>query len=80
MLRNMKFAVTMLTVAALTQSAMALAGTQSTDSRAKPSSFVPHPHTSSHVYGTPIHPAVVGHTSVSRHKQTPKKRAPSAKK
>jgi hypothetical protein len=62
------------------QSAMAVAGVQSTDSRSKPSSFVPHPKTSLHVYGTPIHPAIVGHSNVSHHKQTPKKRSSSAKK
>jgi hypothetical protein len=60
--------------AALMQSALSVAAGNSTDSRAKPSSFVPHPHTKSHVYGAPIQPAIVGHSKASHHKNTPKKR------
>jgi hypothetical protein len=30
------------------------------DARTKPSSFVPHPRSSRHVYGTPIQPPIVG--------------------
>jgi hypothetical protein len=73
-----KFLVSALVAVTLTQSALSVAGDKSTDSRAKPSSFVPHPHTNTHVYGAPIHPAIVGHTNVSHHKQTPKKRSSSA--
>jgi hypothetical protein len=73
-----KFAIIALAAVTLMQSALSVAGDKSTDSRAKPSSFVPHPHTNTHVYGAPIHPAIVGHSRVSHHKQTPKKRSSSA--
>src|ERR1700691_4019423 len=50
--RNMtKFVVIALSALTLMQSAaLSVAGDKSTDTRAKPSSFVPHPHTNSHVY------------------------------
>jgi hypothetical protein len=73
-----KFVVGALVAVSLMQSALSVAGDNPTDSRAKPSSFVPHPHTNTHVYGTPIHPAIVGHSKVSHHKQTPKNRSSSA--
>ena len=72
------FTIIALDAISLTQSALSLAGDKSTDSRAKPSSFVPHPHSSSHVYGTPIQPAIVGHATASHHKRTPKKQSSSA--
>jgi hypothetical protein len=61
------------------QSALSVAG-GSTDSRPKPSSFIPHARTSNHVYGAPIHPAIVGHSKVSHHKHTLRKRPSSPKK
>jgi hypothetical protein len=64
--------------AALMQSALSIAADGS-ESRAKPSSFVPHPHTKSHVYGSPIQPAVVGHSKASHHKNTSKKQPSSPK-
>jgi hypothetical protein len=73
-----KYIVSALVAVTLMQSAVSVAGDMSTGSRAKPSSFVPHAHTNSHVYGAPIHPAIVGHSRVSHHKQTPKKRSSSA--
>jgi hypothetical protein len=73
-----KFAVSALVAVTLMQSALSVAGDTSTGSRAKPSSFVPHPHTNTHVYGAPIHSAIVGHSKVSHHKQMPKKRSSSA--
>ena len=73
-----KFVLGALVAVTLMHSALSVAGDKSTDSRAKPSSFVPHPHTNTHVYGTPIHPAIVGHSKVSHHKQTPKKRPSGA--
>jgi hypothetical protein len=73
-----KLVVSALVAVTLMQSALSVAGDKSTDSRAKPSSFVPHPHTNTHVYGAPIHPAIVGHSKVSHHKQTAKKRSSSA--
>jgi hypothetical protein len=66
--------------AVLMQSAVSFAGDKSTDSRAKPSSFVPHPHTTTHVYGAPIQPAIVSHSRVAHHNHTPKKRTPIPKK
>ena len=68
-----KFAIIALAAVTLMQSALSVAGDKSTDSRAKPSSFVPHPHTNTHVYGAPIHPAILGHSKTSHHKLTPKK-------
>lgn len=75
-----KFVVIAVAALALTQSAMSVAGDKLTDSRAKPSSFVPHPHTKTHIYGTPIHPAVVGRSRVSHHQLMAKQRASSQKK
>jgi hypothetical protein len=75
-----KFAIIALAAVTLMHSALSIAGDKSTDSRAKPSSFVPHPHTNTHVYGAPIQPAIVVHSKVSHHKQTPKKRSSSPKK
>ena len=69
-----RFATTVLLAAVtLMQPALSVAGDKSTDSRAKPSSFVPHPHSNNHVYGSPIQPAVVGHARTSHHQQAPKK-------
>lgn len=72
------FTIVVLAAVTLMQSAWSLAGDKSTDSGAKPSSFVPHPHSSTHVYGSPIQPAIVGHAKTSRHKHTPKKQFSSA--
>jgi hypothetical protein len=74
-----KFAIIVLAAATVMQSALTFAGDKS-DSTPKPSSFVPHPHTNTHVYGAPIQPAIVGHSKVSHHKQTPKKRSSTPKK
>ena len=54
-----KFIIIML-AAVLMQSALSVAGAQSTASRPKPSSFVPHSRTKHHVYGAPIRPAIGG--------------------
>jgi hypothetical protein len=72
-----KFVVSALVAVTLLQSALSVAGDQSTASRAKPSSFVPHPHSNTHVYGAPIHPAIVGHSKASHHKQMPKRQSSS---
>jgi len=73
-----KFVLSALVAVTLMQSGLSVAGDVSTDSRAKPSSFVPHPHTNTHVYGAPIHSAIVGNSKVPHHKQMPKKRSSSA--
>jgi hypothetical protein len=75
-----RLAIFLLAAVTLMLSAWSLAGNQSTDAAAKPSSFVPHPHTNSHVYGAPIQPAVVGHSNVSHHKHMQNKRSSSPKK
>lgn len=75
-----KFAIIALAAVTLTQSALLAAADKPTDSRAKPSSFVPHPHTNNHVYGAPIHPAILGHSKASHHKVTPKKQSSSPPK
>jgi hypothetical protein len=67
----MKFAVGVLATVTLTQPVLSVAGDRPIDSGAKPNSFVPHPHTSHHVYGAPIEPAILGHAKT--HKHTPKK-------
>jgi hypothetical protein len=69
----------MLAAVVFIQPALSVAGDKSTDSGAKPSSFVPHPHTNSHVYGTPIQPAIVRRPA-SRHVHTPKRRTSNPKK
>ena len=66
-----KFVLSALVAVTLMQSALSVAGDMSTDSRAKPSSFVPHSHTNTHVYGSPIQPAIVGHAKTSHHKHAP---------
>lgn len=70
-----KFGVIVLATVTLVQSTLSIAGDKSSDTRAKPNSFVPHPHTNNHVYGAPIQTAIVGHARPSHHKQTPKKRS-----
>lgn len=75
-----KFAIVLLPVVALVQPSLSGAGDKPTDSSAKPSSFVPHPHSNSHVYGSPIQPAIVGHAKTPHHKHTPKKPASSPEK
>ena len=74
-----KFAIILLAAVMLMPSAPSLAD-MSTGAPPKPSSFVPHAHTNNHVYGSPLQPAVVSHSSVSHHKHTPKKRPSTPQK
>jgi hypothetical protein len=76
----MKKFIIIVLAAVLMQSASSVACAQSTTSRPKPSSFVPHSHTKHHVYGAPIRPAIVGHSKVSHHKQALKNRSSTPKK
>jgi hypothetical protein len=76
----MKRFATIVLAGVLMLPALSVAADKSTDSRAKPSSFVPHAHSNSHVYGTPIQPAVVSHSRSSHHKLTAKKKTPYPKK
>jgi hypothetical protein len=68
-----KFAIALLAAVTLAQPAPSAAGDKPTDSGAKPNSYVPHSHTTHHVYGAPIQPAIVGHAKTSHHKRVPKK-------
>ena len=68
-----KFAMAVLAAIAFVQPASSIAGVQSTNSGAKPTSFVPHAHTNQHVYGSPIGPAILGRAKTSHHKHSPKK-------
>lgn len=74
----MKRFASIVLAAALMQPALSVA--QSTDTRPKPSSFVPHPHSNNHVYGAPIQSAIVGHSRTSHHKHAQKKPASKLKK
>ena len=73
-----KFVIAVLAAVTLVQPALSVAGDKPTDSCAKPSSFVPHPHTNHHVYGAPIGPVIVGHRTTPYHKHAPKKQSSSA--
>lgn len=66
--------------AVLVHPALAVAAGKSTDSKPKPSSFVPHAHTNSHTYGTPIQPAIVRRSKTFHHNLAPKKRSSKLKK
>jgi hypothetical protein len=68
------FAAAALAAVALGLPALSLAGDAPNDSRATPASFVPHPQTSHHVYGSPIASPIVGHSKSSHHKRAPKKK------
>jgi hypothetical protein len=65
-------AITMLAAVVFAAPLPAVADGKPSDSRAKPSSFVPQPRTNRHVYGTPIQPAILGHAK-AHHKPAPKK-------
>jgi hypothetical protein len=75
-----RFAITVLAAVMLVQPALSVAGDKQVDSHAKPNSFVPHPHTNTHVYGSPIQPAIVGHSRASHHNYAPKKRHSNPRK
>ena len=66
------FAVVALAAIPLAGPARSVAGDQPTNSAPKPSSFVPHPHSSRHVYGSPIEPPIVGHAKTSHRKHATK--------
>jgi hypothetical protein len=52
--------------------ALSVADDQAANSAPKPSSFVPHAHSSQHVYGAPIGAPVVGHAKTTHHKRATK--------
>lgn len=69
------FAVVVLAAITLAGPALSVAGDQTTTAP-KPSSFVPHPHSSRHVYGSPIGAPIVGHAKTSHLKHA--KKSPSS--
>jgi hypothetical protein len=71
-----KSAITVLAAVLLAQPVLSVAADKPVN--AKPTSYVPQAHSTSHVYGTPIPPAIVGHAKTSHRKQTPKKQSSSA--
>jgi hypothetical protein len=68
--------IAIIVLAAITVAGTALAATdgKTGDTRTKPSSFVPHPRSNRHVYGTPIQAPIVGRAK-AHHKSTPQKPA-----
>jgi hypothetical protein len=65
-------ATMMLAAVTLAGPALSVAGTTATAPGSKPSSYVPHPGTHSHIYGTPIQPPILGHAKASHHKHAQK--------
>ena len=76
----MKQFATIVLAAVLIQPALSVATDKSTDTRPKPSSFVPHPHSNTHVYGCTDSAGHRGALRSSHHKHTPKKPAANPKK
>ncbi len=73
-----KFAVAVLAAVAFALPKLSVAGTAPIKPVTKPSSFVPHPHSAHHVYGSPVHSAIVGHVKKSHRGHAPKKQPSSA--
>ncbi len=72
-------AVVVLAATTLAGPALSVAG-ESTNSPPKPSSFVPHSHSSHHVYGAPIGAPIVGHAKTTHHKHAAKSPGASTKR
>ncbi len=64
--------------AALAVPALSVAGNQPVNSAPKPMSFVPHPNSGQHVYGSPIGQPIVGHARTSHRKHAPKQQSSRA--
>jgi hypothetical protein len=73
-----KYALTLLAAVTLAQPALSASADEPGGCDTKTSSFVPHTHTSHHVYGAPIQPAILRHGKTSHRRHTPKKRSSSA--
>jgi hypothetical protein len=73
-----KYALALLAAVALAQLAPSAAGNKPSGCDSKTSSFVPHAHSSQHVYGTPIQPAILHRRKTSHRQYTPKKRSSAA--
>jgi len=74
-----KIAITVLAAITLAGSTVSVASGEPINSRSKPSSFAPQPHSNDHIYGAPIEPPIVGHAKASHHNHVQKKRSTSAK-
>ena len=61
--------------AALAVPTLSVAGDPAYKPPPKPMSFVPHPNSGQHVYGSPIGQPVVGHAKAHHQKQPPKKQS-----
>jgi hypothetical protein len=68
-----KYVLTLLAAVALAQPALSATGDRPSRCDRATSSFVPHAHTSQHVYGTPIQPAILHHGKTSHRQSTLKK-------
>ena len=66
------FAVVVLAAITLAGPALSVADDQSTELCAQAEFFCPHPHSSRHVYGSPIGPPIVGHAKTSHRKHAAK--------
>jgi hypothetical protein len=75
-----KYALTLLAAVTLAQPALSVAGDKPNGCDGNSSSFVPHAHTSHHVYGTPIQPAILHRGKTSHRQSPPKKRSLSTAK
>jgi hypothetical protein len=73
-----KYVLTLLAAVTLAQPAPSVTGDQPSRCDGATSSFVPHAHTSQHVYGTPIQPAILHHGKTSHRQSTLKKRSSRA--
>jgi len=74
-----KFAAAVLAAIVFALPKLAVAGNTPIKPATKPSSFVPHAHTNHHVYGSPVHSAIVGHAKKSHRGHAPKQRPSSAR-
>jgi hypothetical protein len=69
-------ATAVLAAIALSASTPTFADGKPNGSRRPPSSYAPGPHTTRHVYGSPIEPRIVGHAPASPRKHAPTKQSP----
>ena len=68
-----KLPLLVLAAVALTDPGLTVAREKPSDFPPKPNSFIPRHKAGPHVYGSPIHPALVGHrVKTARHRHPPK--------
>ena len=66
-MKAIAIAAAVLAAIALAGPTTAIAATKATDAGSKPSSYAPGPHTSNHVYGSPIGRPITGHAASAQH-------------